>query len=293
MAVDQKSVSKILSVLAHPLRREILLTLRDEDECSFTDLLNVVKVDTGKLSFHLRALSPFMKQTSTGKYVLSNAGENAVRVIMDVESWAEAADVSKRSSYLPIASFETRTLAYLVDIALILLITMVIMFPQSVHILTINFLSPELSALLFITLGLFWVYSTLLEGFNGQSLGKRLLGLKAIKTDGKNLSYDHSAIRNFGKAFLLPIDLIFGLQLKNPEFIRYFDKFAGTTVISLRKQAVSSSSSPKQKNRIQPQRASRWTTSITPFLTFSLFNAWISAKLINHYLEVITYGKGK
>jgi uncharacterized RDD family membrane protein YckC len=97
--------------------------------------------------------------------------------------------------------------------------------------------STELSTVLFITLCLLWVYSTLLEGFNGQSLGKRVAGLKAVRTDGKKLSYDHAAIRNFGKAFLLPFDVIVGLRLKNKEFMRYFDKFAGTTVINLRLQA--------------------------------------------------------
>jgi uncharacterized RDD family membrane protein YckC/DNA-binding transcriptional ArsR family regulator len=236
MAVDQESVSKILSVLSHPLRREILLTLRDKDECSFTDLINVVKVDTGKLSFHLRSLSPFMEQTQTGKYKLSKTGENAVRVIMDVESWAEVADVSRKASHLPLASFKIRALAYLIDLALILLITAAIMFSQFAYILTTNLLSAELSAVLFITLGMFWVYSTLLEGFNGQSLGKRLLGLKVVRTDGKKMSYDHAAIRNFGKAFLLPFDIIVGMRLKNAEFMRYFDKFAGTTVIDLRTQ---------------------------------------------------------
>jgi uncharacterized RDD family membrane protein YckC len=242
MAVDQESVSKILSVLSHPLRREILLTLRDKDECSFTDLINVVKVDTGKLSFHLRSLSPFMEQTQTGKYKLSKTGENAVRVIMDVESWAEVADVSRKASHLPLASFKIRAFAYLIDLALILLITAAIMFSQFAYILTTNLLSAELSAVLFITLGMFWVYSTLLEGFVGQSLGKRLLGLKVVRTDGKKMPYDHAAIRNFGKAFLLPFDIIVGMRLKNVEFMRYFDKFAGTTVITLRNQLGNSPS---------------------------------------------------
>jgi uncharacterized RDD family membrane protein YckC len=235
MAVNQESVTKVISVLSHPLRREILLTLSDKGECSFTELLNVVKVDTGKLSFHLRSLSAFMEQTRAGKYKLNRTGENAVRVILDVESWAEIAEVSRKVSQLPLASFQLRTLAFLVDAAIILVITLVIMFPQFVYILT-NVLSAELSAVLFITLGLLWVYSTLLEGFNGQSLGKRIVGLKVVKTDGKKISYDHAAIRNFGKAFLLPVDILVGLQLKNAEFIRYFDKFAGTTVINLRKQ---------------------------------------------------------
>jgi len=58
------------------------------------------------------------------------------------------------------------------------------------------------------------------------------MGLKVVRTDGKKMSYDHAAIRNFGKAFLLPFDLIVGL--KHEGFLRYFDKFAGTTVIDLR-----------------------------------------------------------
>jgi uncharacterized RDD family membrane protein YckC len=282
MAVDEKSVSKVLSILAHPLRREVLLTLSDKGECSFTDLLNVAKVDTGKLSFHLRALSSFVDQTSTGKYILSNAGENAVRVIMDVESWAEVADVSRRTSYLPLASFQRRFFAYLVDLTIILLITVVIMFPQSLHILTTNLLSPELSAVLFITIGLFWVYSTLLEGFNGQTLGKRLLGLKAIKTDGKNLSYDHAAIRNFGKSFLLPFDIVIGLQLKNPEFIRYFDKFAGTTVINLRIQSVVSPSQSAQEKEPKAEVKKSGTISMR---SCSWLNTLMCTKFIKNYME--------
>jgi uncharacterized RDD family membrane protein YckC len=87
---------------------------------------------------------------------------------------------------------------------------------------------------LFITIGLHWLYSTLLEGFNGQSLGKRILRMKVVRTDGKKMSYDHAAVRNFGKILpILPFDLFLGWRLKNKTFLRYFDKFAGTTVIDL------------------------------------------------------------
>ena len=126
MAVDQGNVSKILSVLSHPLRREILLDLSNKGESSFTDLLNLLKVDTGKLSFHLRTLAPFIEQTPAGKYKLSRAGESAVRVIHDVEGWAEVADVERRKSHLPLASFKKRLFAYSIDFSLILAITLVI-----------------------------------------------------------------------------------------------------------------------------------------------------------------------
>jgi uncharacterized RDD family membrane protein YckC/DNA-binding transcriptional ArsR family regulator len=234
MSVEQQSVSKILSVLSHPLRRQILLTLSEQSECSFTDLLNILKIDTGKLSFHLRSLSAFVEQTPLAKYRLSRAGENAVRVIKDVESWAEVADVERKATQLPLASFGRRVSAFLIDFFLVLAITVAIMLPQAISILSGNVFTIGFSAIVFGTLGLLWVYSTLLEGFNGQSLGKRALGLKVVKTDGKKASYDQAAVRNFGKAFLLPFDLLVGLRIKNEQFMRYFDKFAGTTVIDLR-----------------------------------------------------------
>jgi uncharacterized RDD family membrane protein YckC len=235
MAVNQDNVSKVLSVLSHPLRREILLDLSDNGESSFTDLLNLLKVDTGKLSFHLRALAPFIEQTPSGKYKLSRAGEAAVRVVHDVEGWAEAADVQGKATSLPISSFQKRTSAFLIDFSLIFSITLVITFLPQILSPSLSNIAGEISTVLFITVGLLWVYSTLLEGFNGQSLGKRALGLKVVRTDGKKMSYDHAAVRNFGKVLpLLPFDLLFGWRIKNHAFLRYFDKFAGTTVIDLR-----------------------------------------------------------
>ncbi len=255
MSVDQGNVSKILSVLSHPLRREILLDLSDNGESSFTDLLNLLKVDTGKLSFHLRALSPFIEQTSSGKYKLSRAGESAVRVIHDVEGWAEVADIQGKASTLPLASFKNRAFAFLFDFALILAITAAITFiPDILSISTPGFLSNRISALLFITIGLLWLYSTLLEGFNGQSIGKRVLGLKVVRTDGKKMSYDHAAVRNFGKVLpLLPFDLLIGWRIKNTAFMRYFDKFAGTTVIDLRSHLRKPTSDLQAPSEAVPQ----------------------------------------
>ena len=239
MAVNQENISKILSILSHPLRREILLNLSEKGEASFTDLLNLLKVDTGKLSFHLRSLEVFIEQTPSGKYKLSRAGESAIRVIHDIESWAEVADVQRRESHLLLASFRKRAVAFVIDFAIILAITMTIIFlPQVLSISIREFLSGGISTVLFITIGLLWLYSTLLEGFNGQSIGKRILGLKVVRTDGKKMSYDHAAVREFGKILpLLPFDLLIGWwRIKDITFMRYFDKFAGTTVIDLRSQ---------------------------------------------------------
>jgi uncharacterized RDD family membrane protein YckC/DNA-binding HxlR family transcriptional regulator len=236
MSVDQENISKILSILSHPLRREILINLSEKGESSFTDLLNLLKVDTGKLSFHLRSLEVFIEQTPTGKYKLSRAGESAVRVVHDIEGWAEVADVQRKESHLPLASFKKRSAAFLIDFALILAITVsIFLLPQALSLSLDKILNGGISVVLFTTIGLLWLYSTLLEGFNGQSLGKRINGLKVVRIDGKKMSYDHAAVRNFGKVLpLLPFDLIYGWRIKNSAFMRYFDKFAGTTVIDLR-----------------------------------------------------------
>jgi len=67
MATKQENISRILSVLSHPIRRDILLILSDKEECSFTDLMNALRVDTGKLSFHIRSLAVFLEQASLSK----------------------------------------------------------------------------------------------------------------------------------------------------------------------------------------------------------------------------------
>jgi DNA-binding HxlR family transcriptional regulator len=131
MAVNQESVSKVLSVLSHPLRRDILLDLSNNGEQSFTDLLNLLKVDTGKLSFHLRSLAPFIEQTPSGKYRLSRAGESAVRVIHDVEGWAEVADVQGKATSLPLSSFKKRATAFFLDFTIIFAITLAIVIIRS------------------------------------------------------------------------------------------------------------------------------------------------------------------
>jgi uncharacterized RDD family membrane protein YckC len=212
------------------LRREILIYLSENEEASFTDLLNALNVDTGKLSFHIRNLAVFIEQTPTGKYRLSKLGENAVKLINDVESWSHEAEFQGKTSGFPIASFKKRVEAFLIDFAIIFGAFLVWSI-ASLSLITGTATFPSTSILLFILV--FWMYTTLLEGFAGQTLGKRAVGLKVIRIDGKRLSYEHAAVRNFGKAFLLPFDLLIGIRLKDKRFIRYFDKFSGTTVVDL------------------------------------------------------------
>jgi uncharacterized RDD family membrane protein YckC len=235
MSIDEENISRILTVLSHTLRRAILLKLNEDDELSFTDLMNSLDVDTGKLSFHIRSLVGFIEQTPTGKYRLSKTGGNAIRLIRDLETWAVEADLVRKASNLPPANWRRRALAYLLDFALVVSIFAVagVMTSLFSSISSGSGFRLDINVILFVLV--FWVYSSLLEGFAGQTLGKRVVGLSVVRVDGKRLSYDHAGVRNIGKIFLLlPFDLFFGMRLKDKRYTRYFDKFAGTTVIDMR-----------------------------------------------------------
>jgi uncharacterized RDD family membrane protein YckC/DNA-binding transcriptional ArsR family regulator len=241
--VDQENVTRVLSALSHPLRRQILQYLSEKEECSFTDLMNALKVDTGKLSFHIKNLEAFLEHTPAGKYRLSKVGENAIVLIKDLEAWSVEVQIATKMTSLPLANFKKRTVAFLIDLGIAFAIFMAV--PNAFSSITPGAgIFPNFSIILFLLL--LWMYLTLLEGFAGQTLGKRIVGLKVVATGGKRVFYDHAAVRNFGVAFLLPVDLLIGLRLRDKRYIRYFDKFSGTTVIDLR--AGGSAKSPQLTN---------------------------------------------
>jgi uncharacterized RDD family membrane protein YckC len=234
MAVDQDEVSKVLVVLSHPLRREILSNLEEKGELSFTDIMNAIKVDTGKLSFHIRNLTGFIEQTETGKYKLTRMGEHAISLVKGLETWVEDTGAVTRTPVAHLANPKKRTLAFLIDFAAVLGIFLIIGIPTTLlsSVTGSAFSISGNDVILFLIV--FWVYSTLLEGFAGQTLGKRFMRLKVVRVDGKRPMYDHAAVRNFGKILpVLPFDILIGLRLGDKKFIRYFDKFAGTTVVDL------------------------------------------------------------
>ncbi|MFA5365357.1 MAG: RDD family protein [Candidatus Bathyarchaeia archaeon] len=231
MAVDEENISKLFILLSNKIRRDVLVILSEAKEQSFSDLMNTLDVDTGTMSFHLRKLKLLLNQTPTGKYRLNKFGHNALRLIKDMEALSIEADFLERKTTLHIAKFYRRALAFIVDMGMAFVITIVATLAAEVFALfTGEFLY---SFNIFVFLGFLWLYSTLLEGFAGQTLGKNFFGIKVVSVSGKKLNYDSAAVRNFGKCFLLPIDLLVGLRLNDVRFIKFFDKFSGTTVIKL------------------------------------------------------------
>jgi len=80
---------------------------------------------------------------------------------------------------------------------------------------------------------LFLAYWIVLEHKSGQSIGKKILHLKIVNIDGKPPSLLGVIISSFGKAFLLPIDMILGLIFTNQKRQRIFNKIGDTIVIKI------------------------------------------------------------
>jgi len=77
----------------------------------------------------------------------------------------------------------------------------------------------------------FFLYWLILESKTGQSIGKRALHLKITNLSGGQADIKSIAISSFGKAFLLPIDVIVGRLLINKKRQRIFNKLGKTIVI--------------------------------------------------------------
>jgi uncharacterized RDD family membrane protein YckC len=85
--------------------------------------------------------------------------------------------------------------------------------------------------------GLLWViYSTVLESSAAAAtLGKRVMGLKVQMLDGSKAPSNKVLTRNLSKIFWLVflIDFLIGIATPGPDpRQRYFDRLAGTTVVS-------------------------------------------------------------
>jgi uncharacterized RDD family membrane protein YckC len=76
----------------------------------------------------------------------------------------------------------------------------------------------------------FMAYWTYFESTTGQSIGKKLLHLKTTTLDGKKIEAKTAAIESFGKAFLLPIDVILGWIFTNNKRQRIFNRVSNTIV---------------------------------------------------------------
>jgi uncharacterized RDD family membrane protein YckC len=150
----------------------------------------------------------------------------------------------KESREIILATWGDRFLAWLIDFVLVSIALAVLFSAIAIPIWFFYYDNNDMAAArayqsvqplhYIISSAAFFGYWTYFEYSSGQSIGKRLLKTKTVDLFGNRIDIKNSAIESFGKAFLLPIDVILGWIFTNNKRQRIFSKISNTIVIKLK-----------------------------------------------------------
>jgi uncharacterized RDD family membrane protein YckC len=147
-----------------------------------------------------------------------------------------------------LASWSTRFWAWLVDFIIVNVGLAVLYAILSIPMWLYGFTNPNMMAMMSngqwwsnaggpISFALnslvFFGYWLSMESKTGQSIGKILLHVKTTNMQGQPADVKSIAISSFGKAFLLPIDVILGWIFTNDKRQRLLSRAANTIVIKV------------------------------------------------------------
>lgn len=166
---------------------------------------------------------------------------------------SQSADSQK---VLTLAKWSTRFWAWLIDFIIVTIafeIIFAIAFAPLAFLQGFNVANnpPWLSGVRYaVQSTMFFVYWTYFEsrtGGGGQSIGKRLLKIKTTDMAGNLADVRNVAIESFGKAFLLPLDVLLGWIFTNDLRQRLLSRAANTIVI----KAEQKDDATTQKNNMR------------------------------------------
>jgi uncharacterized RDD family membrane protein YckC len=91
----------------------------------------------------------------------------------------------------------------------------------------------------------FFLYWTYFESTTGQSIGKKVMNLKSTNLNGIVAERKSVALAAFGKAFLLPFDVVLGWIFTNEKRQRIFNRASNTIVIKIKTESISANKNIK------------------------------------------------
>ena len=163
-------------------------------------------------------------------------------------TFPQASTASTKTEKIVLASWIDRFIAWLIDfiiisIALGIIFAVIslpfwIAFPQWFDGITnMNTPSNNLGgpwSPYIISSFVFMAYWTYFESTTGQPIGKRLMHLRTTDLAGMSIDVKTAAIESFGKAFLLPLDVVLGWIFTNDKRQRIFNRASNSIVVKLK-----------------------------------------------------------
>lgn len=147
----------------------------------------------------------------------------------------KSSDTSKPTELI-IARWTDRFFAWLIDYIIVAVVSFAIYLP----VFSANFdqiTSGDVEVSSYFEYGVisivYFLYWLILESKTGQSIGKMVLHLKITDLKGEKADIKSIAVSSFGKAFLLPIDVIVGRLFTNQNRQRIFNRLGKTIVIKV------------------------------------------------------------
>jgi uncharacterized RDD family membrane protein YckC len=229
--IKELKAVEFFKVLSHEIRVKIISLLHENIEMSYTEILHTLNLEEGNLNFHLRKMKGFIELTEKKNYRLSEYGKITYGMLQEVDArlWKDAKEIIKTDNMtFSVSTLLRRIAAALIDFTLFLL------FGATNFIILKNWFKLDAFAFIIylqIVLLLAYVYFVIMETYSGQTIGKYVMKIRVLKTNGDKVNVIECAIRNMGKVFFLPLDVLAGVLLyRKKGYIKFFDYYTKTTV---------------------------------------------------------------
>jgi uncharacterized RDD family membrane protein YckC len=232
--IKELKTGEFFKVLSHEIRAEIISLLHENIEMSYTEILHTLNIEEGNLNFHLRKMKGFVELTEKKNYRLSEYGKITHSMLQGVDArlWKDAKEIMKTDDILmfSVQILMRRSIAALVDFTLFVFLG-VVLFLVLNHGIKFDVYSFLVVIYLQLTLQFAYASFVIMEAYKGQTIGKYLMSIRIVKTNGDKITILESAVRNIGKVFLLPLDFLIGvLFFRKKGYIKFFDYYTKTTV---------------------------------------------------------------
>jgi RDD family len=187
-----------------------------------------------------------------GVIVLALDRQRTTRKTQTISPSSYTAATTTAAETIVLASWVDRFIAWLIDFIIVSIglgiifaaisIPFWIAFPQWFYGSTYRNMASSWPWSSYIISSLvFTAYWTYFELTTGQSIGKKLLHLRTTDLAGKSIDAKTAVTESFGKAFLLPLDVLLGWILTNDKRQRIFNRASNTIVIKLAAEEGSTS----------------------------------------------------